>query len=466
MSQFDEVRSEALLTGIAPTAGGPLAAAFRAGVEAAQCARDAPRAQPEVSAHELGALLAPDIRDSRLRLLAARALLHLAAAAVAEDGIPAAKAEAKAALHEALAGGPPLKGLIASAITAEDVGAEIELLRRISLSPALFPPKHGLIAEDILPLGKAAAAVALLAAADDAPDTQRSLLLELLRASNIRVRVGDASTKYGIHGAFATVVESAAAFRASFALLRRFPKTDLAGSIASFLWNGANNPTFCTALLAPEVGGVASILDAISSTEQSIYATRGLLGTISNACGQDFGERASRAFAEGGVFESLQPPLLSSDPSLSTRAAFTAATLAVREELATFVEKADLAPVMLDVLRAAPFGAVAGTSTWGKEDQPNMIALLSASDRPVLQLACLHQLVQAVANASESSKETNIAFVKTLLDFVRVAASSPDAFVYSGACFLLVRLLRCAAATTSPCRASRLCPFGTDVVRI
>jgi hypothetical protein len=95
-----------------------------------------------------------------------------------------------------------------------------------------------------------------------------------------------------------------------------------------------------------------------------------------------------------------------------------------------------------------------------------MIALLSASDRPVLQLACLHQLVQAVANASESSKETNIAFVKTLLDFVRVAASSPDAFVYSGACFLLVRLLRCAAATTSPCRASRLCPFGTDVVRI
>jgi hypothetical protein len=74
--------------------------------------------------------------------------------------------------------------------------------------------------------------------------------------------------------------------------------------------------------------------------------------------------------------------------------------------------------------------------------------------------------VQAVANASEDSKATNIAFVKTLLDFVRVAASSPDAFVYSGACFLLVRLLRCAAATTSPCRSSRLCPFGTDVVRI
>ncbi len=276
----------------------------------------------------------------------------------------------------------------------------------------------------------------------------------------------DASTKYGIFCAFATVVESAAAFRASFALLRRFPKTDLAQWIASFLGNGANHLGFGTAFLAPEASGVASILDAISSTEQSFDATRDLLRNISNACGQagDFGERASRAFAEGGVFESLQPPLLSSDPSLSTTAAFTAATLAVREELATFVEKADLAPVMLDILRAAPFGAVAGTTTWGKEDQPNMIALLSASDRPVLQLACLHQLVQAVANASD--KATNIAFVKTLLDFVRVAASSPDAFVYSGACFLLVCLLRCAAATTSPCRASRLCPFGTDVVRI
>lgn len=72
-------------------------------------------------------------------------------------------------------------------------------------------------------------------------------------------------------------------------------------------------------LLHAERNCVNGLLEAISSTAHEDDTLSCLIGSISNACGLEgaVGASASQAFAEGGVFSFLQPPLLSSDHSIS-----------------------------------------------------------------------------------------------------------------------------------------------------
>jgi hypothetical protein len=460
-------RDEALLAGTAPTAADPLLTqAYRAGVAAAQGARGAPKAQADVTPRELGALLAPGSRDARLRALAAQALLHVAkewrASEPAGGGAPT-KVEAKLMMHEALAGGEALRGLCGTALACatacearpeeadeliKATGAERELLSLVlsidgSKTRALLPAKDalGLKVEDVCVLSDAVSAFVLAAAA--APKERGGLLAEVAAQvteslSSMRRYVGDLSESFF---AYARVVATGgpAVLRASFRLLARFPKSSFARTISLFFMSGANSGDFNDAFLHADASSVSSLLDAISSTTHDDDTLRGLISAISNVCGMEgaAGDTASRAFAEGRVFSFLQPPLLSSNSFIVSRTAFAIATLARREVLYEYVEKAELTPVLLDVLHALPYGAVKGNSIWGRADAANLAALLTASTHPELQLSVLHEMASAVVGSATAENINFFAKTPAILAGLRVAASSGDAFVYSGAAFVL-----------------------------
>jgi hypothetical protein len=202
--------------------------------------------------------------------------------------------------------------------------------------------------------------------------------------------------------------------------------------------NGTNGGDFNDSFLQ-DAGSVSSLLDAISSTTHDDDTLDGLISAISNICGMEgaAGDTASRAFAEGGVFSFLQPPLLSSNSFIVSTTAFAIATLARREVLSEYVEKAELTPVLLDVLHALPYGAVKGITMWGRADAANLAALLTASTHPELQLSVLHIMASAVVGSYSAESIAFFAKTPAILAGLRVAASSGDAFVYSGAAFVL-----------------------------
>ena len=465
-------RAEALLSGLAPApSGGPFAAAYRAGVAAALGSREAPRADAEVSPREIGLLLSAGCKDVRLRTLAARALLHLAEAARDAASTAGARDAAAAAFVEALAGGGALKGLVATAAACaaacearpadaepliEAAAPEVHVLAHsfsmvlketvavpgeVDVVMPLLPKKHGLEAADMV-VATDAATVFLLAVAAAPKLGADSIVLHAMSHMCVVLaqsyRLGDDM----FETMSARFAEKPGAIRASFQLLARYPATRAATRIANLLGNAADSSAFCSALLLPESCGVAGTLAEISSTMHDTDGMLRLLNLVSNACGQAgaIGAAASRCFAEHNVFELLQPPLLSSVPSTSLRAAFAVATLAVREDLVDLVEKTDVTSVMLDVLRSTPLGVTPDNMSYSRGDLDNIVALLSASSRPALQLACLHSLAACLTGTDATETQDFLRGEPSALAGLRVAAASGDAFVFSGAAFVLSKL--------------------------
>ena len=291
---------------------------------------------------------------------------------------------------------------------------------------------HHLVSADALPAADAACALVLLAASSGAAPI---IAVAAVAATHVLFAMeglarltadsaGDVMSRFAASGGPNVIL-------ACFRLLARSPNTPLALHLAKLFESGLQcSEAFFAQVLA--ANGIPALLDALSCTLHSDSVVCALIWAVSNACSREgaSGLSVTRAFAEAGVFSFLQPALLSAN---AIGAAFCVATLARNENLLSFVDSAELIPVLLDVLRAMPFGAPGGDFELSAIDAPSISAMLS-SPQPAFQLACLHMLAQECVG---KAADRNLVFLRrtaSVLGGVRLAAASHDAFVYSGAC--------------------------------
>ena len=444
-------RVEALLKGTVSVFDQGFARAYRSALSKLGSKDSGDGPKDEFSALEMCSLF---VAGGDLRKLAVFVLHQLALSAAAGDSASAESIHACVSNGVLNAISESLLELITSRSddSFDQVSAAVQFLLAVS-SPEYLPDnaEHGLSMRQIVSLHSCVAELMVGAlvvkgedgsAADADADAAAARLecsvtlmkaVRFLRTHASSDRDGIYDEVYKANGA----LNSARVVNAALAILRKHPTHAGAGTLARFVLAGGTEIVPFLATLS-EIEGYKQIVDLASSTTLSEEALCWVLAALGNIAGAA-DESYSNALVENDALLMLQPAIMHSNPNISLQASCTLARLGSQKRFAEAFASSGAEAALSDAMQMFTPGMAKSGINYGGGDVPIICAMLSQDLNPVFNLATLLDVTCAieVVDGKLSSNTTALSSSPQFITALRVCASSPSAFVYSAACFVL-----------------------------
>jgi hypothetical protein len=203
---------------------------------------------------------------------------------------------------------------------------------------------------------------------------------------------------------------------------------------------GTNFRQFCEALLHPDVQGFQCIVDQLGSTCHDVDTIKYLLYACGNIVGGSCGDSKYAAeLVSHNALVYLQPTLVHSDIGVVILSAYSVACIANNADFKELVIQSKVLDLVEEVLQMVPVGKVSDDEIYiDPGDLDSIVHLLSPDNSPPIQMAGLHYLSQF--NLGFKPNLELCSHSMQVVKAIRVAAASPNAFVFSAAACILTAL--------------------------
>ena len=213
---------------------------------------------------------------------------------------------------------------------------------------------------------------------------------------------------------------------------------DVCKHIAMMIMVGTNYKPFCEALLHPEVLGYECIVDQLGSTCHDVDTIKYLLIACGNVLQASSDSKYTAKLLDHNALLYLQPTLLHSDITVMILSAYSIACIANHPDFKERVLQSKVLDIVEEVLQMVPGGYMSSDVVYlDSGDLDSTVRLLSPDNPAPIHMAGLHNLITSLGFKPNLELVLNSAHV---VKAIRIAAASPNAFVFSSAAYILTAL--------------------------